>query len=219
MYQIIKTSDGSHTVYVPDLDEHFHSVHGAVQESSIVYINNGYTFCRKDPVRIFEAGFGTGLNALLTADRCITEKRTVFYTSIEKDPLPEEITSLFNYSDYAGDYGKQLFAAIHLAEWGKEVEISEYFHLTKIKGDLSLESLTGKFDLVYFDAFGPDKQPEMWSKEIFTKITEILDESGVLVTYSSKGSVKRILKACGFSVGLLPGPPGKREVIRAIKNS
>ena len=218
MYQIKETSDGSHTLFVPDLNEHFHSVHGAVQESSIVFVNNGYRYCESDPVHIFEVGFGTGLNALLTAAACIAEKRTVFYTGIEKYPLDEKITASINHQAFAGTGGMELADAIRSAAWGREVRIAEYFYITKIKADLIVESPSGKYDLVYFDAFGPDKQPEMWSDEIFRKISAITNYSGILVTYSSKGSVKRSLKDCGYSVNLLPGPPGKREVIRAIRN-
>lgn len=218
MHQITETGDGSHTLFVPDLNEYYHSIHGAVQESSIVFINNGYRYCEADPVHIFEVGFGTGLNALLTAAVCMEDKRTVFYTAIEKYPLDETIIASINHPVSAGKGSREIFDAIHSAGWGKEVRILENFYLTKLRSDLIEESYQGKYDLIYFDAFGPDKQPEMWSDEIFRKISAITKESGILVTYSAKGSVRRRLRDCGYSVNILPGPPGKREVIRAIRN-
>ena len=201
------------------MDEHYHSVHGAVQESEIVFIKNGYHYCNANPIRIFEAGFGTGLNALLTAISCAKEKRHVYYTAAEKYPLSQELTDLLNYPSFTGKAGKSLLKSIHSAAWGQEAEISEYFHLRKLNCDLTVSVLPGEYDLIYFDAFGPDKQPELWTKEIFAGISEKTARNGVLVTYSVKGSVKRILQSFGFSVDLLPGPPGKREVLRAVKNS
>ncbi len=216
--QLIITEDGSHTVFVPGLDEHYHSVNGAVRESEIVFIKNGYHYCEANPLRIFEAGLGTGLNALLTAIRCTKEKRHVYYTAVEKHPLSSEITDLLNYPSYTGKEGKPLLDLIHSATWGKEIIISEYFHFTKLICDLTENVPSGKYDLIYFDAFGPDKQPEMWTEDIFRDIYEEISGNGILVTYSVKGSIKRALRSCGFSIELLPGPPGKREVMRAIKN-
>jgi tRNA U34 5-methylaminomethyl-2-thiouridine-forming methyltransferase MnmC len=215
--KLIETSDGSHTLYVPEMDEHYHSIHGAVQESTIVFIKNGFDFCKADPVKIFEAGFGTGLNALLTLIRSIKGNRKVHYTSIEKFPLPAEITSLLNHYSFAGEKGKEYFDSIHAAEWNKTVGITENFILTKIKDDLIGYNLSDYYDLIYFDAFAPGKQPEMWEEPVLRKIAEKTSSGGIFVTYSSKGTVKRILRSCGFEVDLLPGPPGKREMIRAVK--
>lgn len=217
MNELIITSDGSHTIYVPELNEHYHSIHGAVQESEIVFIQNGYKFCNSDPVNVFEVGFGTGLNALLTAVECRNDKRTVNYTSIEKFPLPENIIMSLNHFLYAGEDGKSIFKSIHSSKWNDEIRIHSNFFLKKIGGDITVDRIEGLFDLVYFDAFGPAKQPEMWTKEVFGKITETIRKNGVLVTYSSRGEIKRILRSCGFDVSLLPGPPGKRQMIRAIK--
>jgi tRNA U34 5-methylaminomethyl-2-thiouridine-forming methyltransferase MnmC len=215
--KIVTTSDGSHTIYVPELDEHYHSIHGAIQESEHIFIRNGFDFCRKDPIHIFEAGFGTGLNALLTAMRSSKEKRVVCYTAIEKFPLEKEIISTLNYPEIAGEEASGIFELIHSAEWDKPVRISESFYLRKIKGDLGVTPLEGLYDLIYFDAFGPDKQPEMWTRDIFKKISELTRKEGIFVTYSAKGEVKRNLRAAGFSLELLPGPPGKRQIIRAVK--
>jgi len=216
--KLILTEDGSHTIFVPELNEHYHSIHGAVQESNIVFLENGYEYCKADPVFIFEAGFGTGLNALLTAVRSARSGRKVIYTSIEKYPLGTEIIEKFNYADFAGESGSELYNLIQKAEWGKMVKISERFSLLKIDGDLTTDYIPGMYDLIYFDAFGPDKQPDMWKEPVFMKISSVLNDGGVLVTYSAKGEVKRTLRSCGFTVSLLPGPPGKREMIRAVKH-
>ncbi|MCJ7448841.1 MAG: tRNA (5-methylaminomethyl-2-thiouridine)(34)-methyltransferase MnmD [Bacteroidales bacterium] len=217
MNQLVTTSDGSHTIFVPEINEHYHSIHGAVQESEYIFLKNGFNFCKADPINIFEAGFGTGLNALLTAVRCIKEKREVFYTSIEKYPLADDIIRVLNYHLFAGKEGQYIFDRIHESEWNGMQNICGNFNLRKIKGDLTSDHLTGCYDLIYFDAFGPDKQPEMWSRNVFTKISGITAKNGILITYSVKGDVKRNLKSCGFDVHILPGPPGKRQILRAIK--
>lgn len=217
MIQVINTSDGSHTIYVPELDEHYHSTHGAVQESEFIFINNGFRICKADPVYILEVGFGTGLNALMTAVEAIAGNRTVNYTSLEKYPLRKEIINSLNYHEFAGVNGKELFQLIHAAPWNIDFSISKSFTLKKIETDLTKEIPSGSFDLIYFDAFGPDKQPEMWTKDIFAGIASVTNKDGILVTYSAKGEVKRTLRACGFDVSLIPGPPGKRQMIRAVK--
>jgi len=215
--QIIITSDGSHTIYVPEIDEHYHSVHGAVQESNHIFIKNGFEICKADPVNIFEVGFGTGLNALLTALKCISGNKEVNYTSIEKYPLDERIIRSLNYSDYAGENAREIFQVIHTVPWNVRVNICKNFYLKKIEADFTADPISGKFDLIYFDAFGPDKQPEMWTKEIFELLASVTKKNGILVTYSAKGEVKRTLIACGFDVTLLPGPPGKKQMISAVK--
>ena len=217
MKEIRQTSDGSHTLYVPELDEHYHSIHGAIQESEHIFIGNGFDYCKRDPVYIFEAGFGTGLNALLTALRCLTGNREVFYYSIEKYPVEEKIIEKLNYPQLTGNEGYIIFKHIHSCSWGSIHKICKNFNLIKIKGDLTVSVPDGVFDLIYFDAFGPGKQPEMWSPEIFMKISNITIPGSIFVTYSAMGEVKRNLKSVGFDVKLLPGPPGKRHIIRAIK--
>jgi tRNA U34 5-methylaminomethyl-2-thiouridine-forming methyltransferase MnmC len=218
MHKLIQTSDGSHTIYIPELDEHYHSIHGAIGESRHVFLGTGYRFSGANPVRIFEAGFGTGLNALLTAIECGYDRRTVLYTAIEKYPLETGIINSLNHGSMVGNEGIELYEKIHAAQWNCITEISHFFSLEKIEGDLIELELSGSYDLIYFDAFGPDKQPDMWSPGVFEKISSATAPEGIFVTYSAKGSVKRNLKACGFSVELLPGPPGKRQIIRAIKN-
>ncbi|NSW95642.1 MAG: tRNA (5-methylaminomethyl-2-thiouridine)(34)-methyltransferase MnmD [Bacteroidales bacterium] len=211
------TEDGSHTIYIPALDEHYHSIHGAIRESGLVYIDYGYKSCVTNPVRIFEAGFGTGLNALLTAIESIRDERRIFYTSMEKYPLPDEITGILNYGELTAPYGAELYKAIHNAKWNVPEKITQNFTLAKIKGDIISDPIAGEYDLVYFDAFGPDKQSDIWNMNVFEKISRATVRNGILVTYSAKGEVKRNLRSCGFKVNLLPGPPGKRHVIKAIK--
>lgn len=217
MNQIVTTSDGSHTIFVPELNEHYHSIHGAVQESTFIFINNGFETCKADPINIFEVGFGTGLNALLTALKSIPGQRVVNYTSIEKYPLEEEIVKGLNHYIFAGEGGSTLFNSIHQSPWNEWITISKNFNLKKINGDFTACRQSGMYDLIYFDAFGPDKQPEMWTSKMFALIASITKINGIFVTYSAKGEVKRNLKACGFEVALLPGPPGKRQMIRAVK--
>ena len=219
MPELVITSDGSHTLFVPELDEHYHSIHGAVQESSIVFIRNGYEFCGDPVVFILEIGFGTGLNAFLTLVKAQKDKRKVTYTSLEKYPLGKEITDKLNYQNFADDNGSLLFSSIHSAAWGKTINITDNFSLTKINTDFVTCDIKGNFNLIYFDAFGPDKQPEMWDETLFRKIASVTRSGGQFVTFSAKGKVKRALRACGFNVSVLPGPPGKREIIRGVKIS
>lgn len=217
MQKLITTSDGSHTIFVPELNEHYHSVHGAVQESNFIFIENGFNFSNSDPINIFEVGLGTGLNVLLTVVRNKDRKRKVFYTSIEKYPVDKNIIEKLNYHNFAGSEADKLFTLIHSSPWDEFAEISENFSLRKINGDITKQQVYGNFDLIYFDAFGPDKQPDMWTIDIFEGIAENTNKDGVLVTYSAKGELKRNLRACGFEVYHIPGPPGKRQITRAIK--
>jgi tRNA U34 5-methylaminomethyl-2-thiouridine-forming methyltransferase MnmC len=215
--KIIRTSDGSDTLYVPEIDEHYHSVHGAVQESKFIFINNGLNSIKTGSVRIFEVGFGTGLNALLSAEVSSRDNREIFYTSIEKYPLPENIINSLNYKEFVSENGKMIFSSIHSCIWNTPVKLSRNFTLLKIEGDLLTYDIDGRFDLIYFDAFGPDKQPELWTKEVFRRVADLTSPNGLLVTYSVKGEVKRALRENGFQVTLLPGPPGKRHILRAVK--
>lgn len=217
MKRLVITSDGSHTIFVPELDEHYHSVFGAVQESDHIFIRNGFRFIDPGQTDIFETGFGTGLNALLTLLESEKTQRKVNYTTIEKFPLSDEIISQLNYSSFVPDEYSRFFHLIHSVPWGKKVGITRNFFLEKIRGDLLTYRVSGKYNLIYFDAFGPQKQPEMWTNDVFAGISQMTVKGGVLMTYSSMGEVKRNLRSCGFRVFLLPGPPGKRQIIRAIK--
>jgi tRNA U34 5-methylaminomethyl-2-thiouridine-forming methyltransferase MnmC len=214
---LVKTSDGSHTLYVPELNEHYHSVHGAVRESEYIFIGEGYCKCGQDPLNIFEVGFGTGLNVLLTAVKSQEDDREIYYTSVEKYPLEETMISALNHSGFAGRSGRELFDLIHGASWNKWQRVMKNFNLLKVKADLKEYIPDGRFHLVYFDAFGPEKQPDMWTEKVFSSIFAATEPGGILVTYSAKGEVKRNLRACGFKVSVLPGPPGKRHITRAVK--
>lgn len=217
MNKLIITSDGSHTIYVPELNEHYHSVHGAIQESEFIFIKTGFESCRADKVNIFEVGFGTGLNAFLTAMKSQSDNREVNYTAIEKFPLEESMVSLLNYPQFEGEAGMEIFDLIHRLPWNHRARICRNFNLMKINGDITNYSIPGTYNLIYFDAFSPDKQPEIWSREVLESIAAVTEKDGIFVTYSAKGEVRRNLSACGFEVTLLPGPPGKRQIIRAVK--
>ena len=211
------TSDGSHTLYVPSLDEHYHSHYGAITESKHIFIGAGLASLTSRNISILEVGFGTGLNALLTALYAGEHKIRVTYTSLEKYPLDPEIVQQLNYGMLTGSNGTELFEAIHSAPWGAPVMITEWFSLKKMQADLTADDPEGLFDLVFFDAFGPDKQPEIWTEEVMRRIAAVTRPGSVFVTYSAKGSLKRMLRALGFDVTLLPGPPGKRVMTRAVK--
>lgn len=218
--EVITTSDGSKTLYLIELDEQYHSVNGAITESRHVFIKNGLEFSSaKQSLNLLEIGFGTGLNALLTAEYAIENKIKISYFAIEKNPLNTEIICELNYGKLLGGNAELLFDAIHSVEWGKMVEIDPFFRIFKIETDLVGFSFkfNTPFDLVYFDAFGPDKQPEMWIPSVFLNLFEILSSGGVIVTYSAKGEVRRRMASAGFAVERLPGPPGKREMLRGIK--
>lgn len=220
--QIISTADGSHSLLNTALNETYHSVHGAVQESLHVFIKNGLDFfCERSaqtPVRILEVGFGTGLNALLTAQRASAINRNIHYTTLEAFPLSSEIWSQLNYAD--SPEAKDLFQKIHAAAWSKDEVISTNFTLSKREITLQLfEADYSFFDVVYFDAFAPGKQPEMWFIDILEKVVQKLTTNGVFVTYCAKGQLKRDLKSLNMLVETLNGPPGKKEMVRALKIS
>jgi len=217
LIEIVKTSDGSSTLFVPELNEHYHSVHGAIQESEYIFIKCGLDFSKADPVRIFEVGFGTGLNAFLTAINASSQNRIIFYTSIEKYPLKDSLVNELNYKSFFPQESAYLFDLIHKGKWNSVEVISNNFTLNKIEGDVTKQEINGDYDLIFFDAFGPDKQPDMWTDEVFRKIAEITVHNGILLTYSVKGEVKRTLRKHGFKVNRLTGPPGKHQIIRAVK--
>lgn len=216
--QPVLTEDGSTTLFIPELNEHYHSIHGAVQESMHIFIREGYAQIRNFPAFIFEAGFGTGLNTFLTFLESEKEGRAIHYSTIEKYPLEDHLVRLLNYPEKTDPAKAELFQAIHAAPWDQDIRISEHFILHKIKGDLrEVQLLDATYNLVYFDAFGPAVQPELWTEEIFRMLYKSMKEGACLVTYSVKGSVTRALKAAGFSLEKLPGPPGKREMTRATR--
>lgn len=218
------TKDGSHTISVPELNVTYHSVHGAIQESMHVFIEAGLHYYlsnkTKDNISILEMGLGTGLNALLTMIEAEKLNLPVFYTALEAFPLDVATADSLNYchllnrNELKGDFIK-----LHECEWNKTVALSETVSLHKVNISLQNYEPSVKFDLVYYDAFAPAAQPELWTAEIFSKLFNLMAEGGVLVTYCSKGDVRRALQTAGFVVTKIPGPPGKREMLRAEKIS
>lgn len=210
------TADGTQTLRHPLLDDLYHSENGAVSESEHVFIRNGLHFLlggghRAETVNILEAGFGSGLNALLTLREAEKTGIHAHYTAVELYPLPVE-TALS--MDYAID---PAFILLHKAPWDGQEKISAFFTIKKIEVDLAEARFDTIFDLVYFDAFSPTTQPELWTPEIFGRIYAAMNKGGILVTYSAKGDVKRALRDAGFEVSRLPGAPGKRHMLRAVK--
>lgn len=223
--EVRTTADGSSTLYVPALDEHYHSTHGALQEARHVYLAAGLEPAltlptdEPAPVWVLEIGFGTGLNALLTLERSLAlpGSQVIFYDTIEKFPLPADVIGQLSTETYNGellDYQQQL----HASAWGRPVVLTPQFVLLKLAGELQ-ETLLAEdtYQVIYFDAFAPEKQPDMWTDEVFAQLYAATAPGGVLVSYCAKGSFRRSLKAAGWLVEKIPGPPGKREMTRARK--
>jgi tRNA U34 5-methylaminomethyl-2-thiouridine-forming methyltransferase MnmC len=211
------TADGSHTLYVPELDESYHSVHGAIQESGHVFIAEGFRMMHKSPLRILEIGFGTGLNAMLTLAEAGRSGTHTFYHAVENYPLIAREFAEINHEQFVDGIDPGSLVRMHTAPWGEWIRLTDRFTLFKERADFREMDPQGTFDLVYFDAFAPDKQPHLWTGEIFCRLYQLLNPGGMLVTYASKGSVRRDMASCGFQVEKVPGPPGKREMTRAIK--
>ncbi len=215
----IITEDGSHTLFHPGIGEHYHSIHGAIQESVHVFIQQGFVAAaeRFQEIKVLEVGFGTGLNALLTLEIATRLEIPVFYQSFEPFPLSPELTDGLNYVENEQlKYFSADFQAMHQVNSGEIVKISEWLTFQRVERKIQ-SGITDEhhFNLVYFDAFSPVVAPELWQPEIFTLMRQHLVEGAVLVTYSARGSVRRGLQAAGFRVERLPGPPGKREMLRA----
>ena len=207
--KIIQTSDGSATLYREDIDETYHSRHGAVQEAMHVFIETGLKKSNRDPIRIFEMGFGTGLNAYLTYQHA---KQEVFYTGLELYPVESVIIKQTEYWE-ALKAEEHHFLKMHDLEWESFQDLSNNFHLRKLEGDLNSIQFEEKFDLIYFDAFGPRAQAELWERPILEKVVNLMDEDAIFVTYCAKGQVRRDLQDLGLEMERLPGPPGKREML------
>ncbi len=217
---IEKTADGSPTIYREDIDEHYHSVKGALAESRHVYIEMGWQKAAEaaSPVRVFEVGFGSGLNAALTASAALGKKIPTEYYAAELYPLPKETTDLIS-KGFDAEF-REALESVNDAPWDVAAAINPYFTLHKLKADLLTMPLPSDLDAVYFDAFAPEKQSEIWDEEIFQKLYKVMRPGGVLTTYCAKGSIRRMLQEIGFLTERLPGPPGgKREILRANKPS
>ena len=221
--KITVTSDGSDTVYDPLFDEHFHSVFGAVTESECIFINAGLEkllLASPPCVKILEIGFGTGLNLLLSILEMKHFEIPLYYEGVELFPIEDDILKSLNYSkiikdDDAGRYLKM----IHISQWDVQVALDEKTFIRKIRADaISYDYPAENYNLIYFDAFSPEKQPLMWSPELLGKIAAALMKGGIFVTYSVRGDVRRHLTQAGLYVEKLAGPPGKRQILRGMKH-
>jgi len=219
--QIINTTDGSTSLFNAELNETYHSVHGAVTESMHVFIQAGLQYYinlyNPSAISIFEVGLGTGLNCLLTILEAEKHPNIQFnYMAIDTVSMPEELVAAINYPEKLNT-GRKRFQEIHSFPFNQPLILTPNFTLHKVNGNIAQNEVEGQFNLIYFDAFGPDKQPEMWTEAILAKMYNCLNINGLLVTYCAKGQFKRNLKALGFVVENIPGPPPKREMTRALK--
>lgn len=221
---IITTADGSSTIQIEEWNEQYHSVHGAIQEANHVYIKHGFLFRSQSepaisgPLHLLEIGFGTGLNAMLTYETALGAGQLVDYVGVEAYPVASEELAQLNYVDQL-EIDANVFQALHESAWNQKTNISEEFSLHKQQKLFKDISEKDRFDVIYFDAFGPRVQPELWDEAVFKIMFDALREGGVLSTYCAKGSVRRAMQSVGFLVERLPGPPGKREMLRARKQS
>lgn len=217
--RVIMTADGSHTLVNGDLEKSYHSVYGAWQESQRVYIELGLfpAFDRfaAEPINLFEMGFGSGLNALLTLREAERLHRPVHYVSIDTEPVPLAEARRLNYDQLLAT--TQL-AALHEAPWNEAVAITPFFTLEKRQVSLQEFDTEQQFQLIYFDAFSPTSQPELWEAAMFSKLAGFLLPGGLLTTYCSKSIVQRAMRAAGLTVEKHSGPRHKRDVLRAVKN-
>ena len=229
--EIVITADGSHSIRVPELSQTYHSMHGALQESTHVYIEAGLRYAMTatggtDPLYVFELGFGTGLNALLTAIEAERQQRLVHYETIDAFPLAAAESGELNFCRQLQRTDlNPLFEQLHYGQWDLESSLTPYFSFQKHGLSLAdwledkLWAPRGRgIDIVYFDAFAPEAQPELWTAEVFSALYTLMAPGGVLVTYCSKTVVRRAVEASGLRVYKIPGPRGKREMLRAIKN-
>ncbi len=216
----VRTKDNSQTLWVPELKQHYHSHHGAVQESRHVFLEAGLAALKTNPsISILEIGLGTGLNALLTYLEGPSES-TIYYHGIEKYPLEDTEWAGMDPASFLGEHpnAPEAFKSIHQAKWNELVNISPRFTLFKEQVDLhNFQANVDNFDLIYFDAFSPGAQSDLWTEDVFKKMHYVLKPGGILVTYCVMGAVRRAMAAAGFSVTKIPGPPGKREMVRAFK--
>jgi tRNA U34 5-methylaminomethyl-2-thiouridine-forming methyltransferase MnmC len=221
--EIITTSDGSHSLLNTALNETYHSVHGAVQESIHIFINNGLEYHLNlhvvQNIKILEVGFGTALNVLLTIGYAQQSLRQIELISLESSPIGLELASQLNYPDLLKMKDANIhFSRLHACPWNERLQVLPNLVIEKQHIELENAVLTDStFDIIYYDAFAPGKQPELWEIPAFRKIISCMKPGGVFVTYCAKGQVKRDLKSLGLIVETLPGPPGKKEMVRATK--
>ena len=220
--EFLKTADGSLTIHLPLWDEQYHSKHGAIQESKHVFIQTGLNhFCELHDVEelaILEIGFGTGLNALLTSQEAVELDKIISYNGVEAYPISFDQVQGLNYPEQL-DVDSSIFLKLHEVAWETPQKITPHFLLLKQQKFFKDITAINVYHLIYFDAFGARVQPELWTQEVFKTMYDALKKDGVLVTYAAKGSVRRAMQAVGFKVERLPGPPGKREMLRATKTA
>ncbi len=219
-HTLITTADGSHSLVSEQFKVAYHSHYGAIQETNHVFIEAGMLFQleRKQPLKILELGLGTGLNALVTYLQAVELNIPVSYTSLEQFPISWDLVQQCNFLEQLeAPTAQSTFQKIHCGAFEEWHSIDAYFRFRKIQKDATSFSSKDRFTLIYYDAFAPESQPELWTEEIFKNMYELLTDEGVLVTYCAKGVVKRALKAVGFTIESIPGPPGKREMTRAIR--
>jgi len=218
-FKLKRTTDGSFTLYSDKMQESYHSINGAVQESNFIFIDRALAKIPKNKISVFEVGFGTGLNALLTWNYATDYKKNITYNSIEAYPVKPELYKKLEYCNYCKNLNDDDFISLHTCQWNRPVNIKDStFVLNKINSDLiSFVFPEKQYDVIFFDAFSPDKQPEMWTEKIFLNIFKSLIKGGILITYCAKGEVRRRMQKSGFTVERIPGPPGKREILRATK--
>lgn len=215
---IIQTLDGSTTIHIEEWDECYHSRFGAIQEAQHVFIKNGLSLFENSTISILEIGFGTGLNAFITFLESQKLHQTIDYVGVEAYPVAADEVLLMNYvPELKAENQSSYFEKMHECNWEEPINLRQDFLFTKRKQFFADIDDLEKFDLIYFDAFGFDVQPELWSTAIFQKMYNALKPKGVLVTYAARGVVKRSMKEVGFTVEKLEGPPGKREMFRARK--
>jgi len=215
--ELLITSDGSHTLFVPEIDESYHSTHGAIQESRYIFIEAGLKKCAKSEIQVLEIGFGTGLNAFLTLLEAEKYNQKIHFTTLELYPVEIEKALQLNYPEELAQENRVNFEKMHTSTWNEEIQITPHFILKKIETDFTRYTFENKFDVVFFDAFSPEKQPEMWTQQQFEKIYASCNSGAILTTYCAKGAVRRAMQAAGFVVERLPGPKGKREILRSLK--
>ncbi len=217
-HEIRVTGDGSKTIFLPELNETYHSSNGAVQESRHIFIQNGLDLVKKKgAIRILEVGFGTGLNALLSASWAEMNNQSIHYIGIEAKPLSPELCFQLDYPRHIDQNSEKIYDALIRCDWEMDNQLTPHFSIQKREVKIQDFEAVENVNLIYFDAFGPRVQSEMWDITILEKMYQSLNAGGALVTYCAQGQFKRDLKSVGFILESLPGPPGKREMTRATK--
>jgi len=220
--KLVKTKDGSHTLVSNEFGEHYHSINGSIQEAEHIFINNGLKAISKNKIHVFEMGFGSGLNTILSYYYAKKQKSKIVYHTIEAYPISIEIANQLNYNDFIQEKDfKEIFNKIHTAAWNETQSISPFFKLHKIKSKIEecnlKQTLNNQVDIVFFDAFAPNAQAHLWEEDILQKMYEVLKVDSFLITYCAKGVFKRTLKKLSYEIEPLPGPIGKREITKAVK--